>query len=79
MQISQQYCDRLVLTEGKKVLELRPRFEWHKGKALTWLFERFGASKEDSICIFIGDDKTDEDALRSLPQGSVGILVSEGE
>jgi len=60
------------------VLELRPRFEWNKGEALKWLREHFGVPDEDSFCIFIGDDKTDEDAQKALPPGSIGVVVTDG-
>ncbi|WZZ75856.1 hypothetical protein YC2023_087226 [Brassica napus] len=62
-----------------QVLEVRPVIEWNKGKAVEFLLESLGLSKNDDFLpIFIGDDKTDEDAfkvLREKKQG-FGILVS---
>ncbi|KAJ0239533.1 trehalose-phosphate phosphatase G [Hirschfeldia incana] len=70
---------RLRLTHGRKVLEVRPVIEWNKGKAMEFLLESLGLSNDDDFLpIFIGDDKTDEDAfkvLRERGQG-FGILVS---
>lgn len=70
---------RLRLTHGRKVLEIRPVINWDKGKAVEFLLESLGLSKCDDILpIYIGDDRTDEDAfkvLRQLNRG-YGILVS---
>lgn len=53
--------------------------DWNKGKAVEFLLESLGLnSSEDVLPIFIGDDRTDEDAfkvLRKRNQG-YGILVS---
>jgi alpha,alpha-trehalase len=63
--------------EGKKVYELLPCIDWDKGKAALWLLENLGL-KHGKVCpIYIGDDRTDEDAFRALEQRGVGILVSE--
>ncbi|KAJ9147750.1 hypothetical protein P3X46_029875 [Hevea brasiliensis] len=70
---------RLRLTHGRKVLEVRPVIDWNKGKAVEFLLESLGLSNSDDVLpIFIGDDRTDEDAfkvLRERNQG-YGILVS---
>ncbi|WP_221584066.1 trehalose-phosphatase [Microbacterium sp. G2-8] len=59
---------------GKHVLE----YSWrHEGKdtAIAELREETAA---DAV-VFAGDDVTDEDALRSLEDGDLGIRVGEGE
>ncbi|KAG8063204.1 hypothetical protein GUJ93_ZPchr0003g17626 [Zizania palustris] len=76
---------RLRLTQGRKVLEIRPTIKWDKGQALEFLLGALGFSGEDgagqdggAFPIYIGDDRTDEDAfrvLRARAQGA-GILVS---
>ncbi|KAL5753509.1 hypothetical protein ACOSP7_021729 [Xanthoceras sorbifolium] len=70
----------LRLTQGRKVLEIRPTIKWDKGKALEFLLESLGfANCTDVFPVYIGDDKTDEDAfkiLRDRGQG-FGILVSK--
>ncbi|XP_057518644.1 probable trehalose-phosphate phosphatase F isoform X2 [Amaranthus tricolor] len=70
---------RLRLTHGRKVLEVRPVIDWDKGKAVEFLLESLGLSnKDDVLPIYIGDDKTDEDAFKVLRKGNrgYGILVS---
>ena len=63
--------------EGKKVYELLPNIDWDKGKAVLWLLERLGLERAGMRPIYIGDDRTDEDAFRALQQRGVGIVVSE--
>ncbi|KAL0923715.1 hypothetical protein M5K25_007783 [Dendrobium thyrsiflorum] len=69
----------LQLTHGRKVLEIRPIIDWNKGKAVNLLLECLGLNDRDDVLpIYIGDDRTDEDAfkvLRELNRG-YGILVS---
>ncbi|PHU20313.1 Trehalose-phosphate phosphatase B [Capsicum chinense] len=71
---------KLRLTQGRKVLEIRPSIKWNKGNALEFLLESLGyANSNDVLPIYIGDDRTDEDAFKVLcdrGQG-FGILVSK--
>ncbi|CAA6665058.1 unnamed protein product [Spirodela intermedia] len=102
---------KLRVTQGRKVLEIRPSIKWDKGKALEFLLDSLGklhickpqgrrlnlksnvrfdefllpllltgfADSEDVLPVYIGDDRTDEDAfkvLRERGQG-FGILVSK--
>lgn len=60
---------------GKKILELKPAADWHKGKAVLWLMDTLKFSYDSHIPVFIGDDITDEDALKSIKNDGVGILV----
>ncbi|GJN33150.1 hypothetical protein PR202_gb21717 [Eleusine coracana subsp. coracana] len=77
--VLKEYPD-LKLTHGRKVLEIRPSIKWDKGKALEFLIKSLGyAGRSDVFPIYIGDDRTDEDAfkvLRNMGQG-IGILVSK--
>ncbi|XP_047314126.1 probable trehalose-phosphate phosphatase 2, partial [Impatiens glandulifera] len=53
-------------TGGIKVTEIRPSIKWDKGDALKYLLETFkdiSNSSKDLIPIYIGDDRTDEDAF----------------
>jgi trehalose-phosphatase len=63
--------------EGKKVYELLPNTDWDKGKAVLWLLENLGLEHGKLRPIYIGDDRTDEDAFHALGQRGAGILVSE--
>ncbi|KAH1074807.1 hypothetical protein J1N35_027135 [Gossypium stocksii] len=70
---------RLRLSHGRKVLEVRPVIDWDKGKALIFLLESLGLSNHDDVLpIYVGDDRTDEDAFKVLREGNLGygILVS---
>ncbi|KAK4262632.1 hypothetical protein QN277_028170 [Acacia crassicarpa] len=70
---------RLRSTHGRKVLEVRPVIDWNKGKAVEFLLESLGLTeREDVIAIYIGDDKTDEDAFKVLRENKrgYGIVVS---
>lgn len=64
---------------GKKIIELKPALDWHKGKALTWILEALDLDSEVYIPIFIGDDVTDEDALKVIQDDGIGIIVGEHE
>ncbi|XP_076915131.1 putative trehalose-phosphate phosphatase F [Bidens hawaiensis] len=56
---------RLRLTHGRMVLEVRPVLKWDKGKAVEFLLKSLGLSNRDDVLpIYIGDDKTDEDAFK---------------
>ncbi|CAN1343405.1 Probable trehalose-phosphate phosphatase J [Linum perenne] len=64
----------------EKVLEIRPTIKWDKGKALEFLLESLGfANCTDVFPVYIGDDRTDEDAFKVLKERGqgFGILVSK--
>ena len=66
-------------THGKRVVELRPPFDWHKGRAVEFLIDSLG-SDGPIYPVFIGDDVTDEDAFRAVrDRGGLAILVADGE
>ncbi|KAG8381497.1 hypothetical protein BUALT_Bualt06G0128000 [Buddleja alternifolia] len=70
---------RLRLTHGRKVLEVRPVLDWDKGKAVEFLLESLGLMNcDDVLPIYVGDDRTDEDAFKVLREGNrgYGIIVS---
>uniref|UniRef100_A0A0D9WNE9 Trehalose 6-phosphate phosphatase n=1 Tax=Leersia perrieri TaxID=77586 RepID=A0A0D9WNE9_9ORYZ len=71
---------QLKLTQGRKVLEIRPSIMWDKGKAVEFLLKSLGFDdRSDVLPVYIGDDRTDEDAfkvLRKRGQG-IGIIVSK--
>jgi trehalose-phosphatase len=62
------------ITEGRKVLEIRPRVGWDKGMAVRWIQQASG--HPNALPVYIGDDTTDEDAFEALPDG---ITVSVGK
>lgn len=63
----------LKVTHGKKVLEVRPNVEWNKGDAVGWMMGKFG--KRPPFALYVGDDRTDEDAFRLLKKNGLTIRV----
>lgn len=63
-------------TSGKKVFEIRPRINWHKGKAVDWILNVLGYHPGQHLAIYIGDDVTDEDAFAAVEGKGFGILVA---
>ncbi|MDI6804263.1 MAG: trehalose-phosphatase [Bacteroidota bacterium] len=70
----QEYSRFLKISSGKKVFEIKPKNNWNKGKAIFKVMDLFNATT-DPLIIYIGDDKTDEDAFRLLPKGAFAIYV----
>jgi alpha,alpha-trehalase len=67
--------DRLRISGGKKIYELRPDIDWDKGRAVVWLLEALQLDGEDVVPFYIGDDVTDEDAFREMADRGIGVLV----
>jgi hypothetical protein len=65
----------VVLTEGKKVVEIRPAVDWNKGRAFAFLRTTIETAHGRGPAIFIGDDRTDEDAFRVLAATDCSIVV----
>ncbi len=66
---------------GKAVLEARPPLEWHKGLAVLQLLRaRYGEEWTGRVrALYVGDDRTDEDAFRSLAGLGRSIRVGDGQ
>ncbi len=62
-------------TAGKKVFELLPDIDWDKGAAVRWLLVALGLENAAALPVYVGDDVTDEDALRALAGRGLGIAV----
>lgn len=71
---------KIKITSGKKVLEVRPPIDWHKGKAVEAITREIKAllKLESVLTLYLGDDTTDEDAFRVVhrPEGW-SIFVGE--
>jgi len=53
------------LVAALQVLEVRPVIDWNKGKAVEFLLDSLGLADSDNVLpIYIGDDRTDEDAFK---------------
>lgn len=87
-----EHCRRpgLRVTEGKKVFEVRPDVEWDKGKATEFLLDVLteeSGGGDDGVAripgaprlpaIFVGDDRTDEDAFVVVRDLGGGIVVGD--
>ena len=63
---------------GKKIIEIKPAFDWNKGKAVEWILRKMGfADPDEYLPVYIGDDITDEDAFRALADHGISILVGD--
>ena len=68
----------LRVTNGRKVVELRPDVDWSSGAAMDWIRARVDPSGS-LLPMYIGDDLTDEEAFDAVRFGGVGIVVRHGE
>jgi len=64
---------KIKITSGKKVFEVRPPIDWHKGKAVETIRREIKSllNLERVLAVYLGDDTTDEDAFKILhrPEG----------
>lgn len=67
----------LVISEGRKVVELRPGIAWNKGHAVRMLLKKLGPLRP--FPIYAGDDLTDEDAFRAIKGIGLSIFVASSE
>lgn len=65
------------VTQGKRVIEIRPAVNWNKGQIIRWLHDRLdGQGDRRGWLIYFGDDQTDEDAfdvVRRLKGASIVV------
>lgn len=72
--------DALRVTRGKMVMEIRPRVDWHKGRAVEFLLGEMRLPDGVPV-VYLGDDTTDEDAFHALAASRLplreGVLVAD--
>lgn len=69
------------ILSGKKVFEIRPPIDWDKGKAVLWLLKPYEDIMKDqrAVAIYIGDDRTDEDAFHALHKIAMTVHVGDSQ
>ncbi|MBL7198223.1 MAG: trehalose-phosphatase [Candidatus Omnitrophica bacterium] len=70
--------DRVKVTRGKKVLEVRPPLKLDKGKAFSWMIKNLSLNFSRVLPIYIGDDHTDESAFEVANKNS-GLSIFVGK
>ncbi len=68
----------LRLSTGRKVFDLGPDVDWHKGKAVEYIRDVQELDPEHTLTLHIGDDVTDEDVFEMLVDDGVAIAVKGG-
>lgn len=63
----------LWVTSGKRVTELRPPVAWDKGQAVLWLLDDLRIA--GAVPVYIGDDRTDEDAFVALGSDALTVVI----
>lgn len=68
--------NKIILSNGKKVIEIKPQVKWNKGRAVAWLLAREAIVRRQPIMpVYLGDDATDEDAFRILKNKGLTIYI----
>lgn len=72
-------CNKIKISSGKKVYEIKPPIKWDKGKVALWLMARqqFIAGDNKVLPVYIGDDMTDEDAFKDLKNKGLTVFVGK--
>lgn len=70
--VSREHGGPFRITSGKKVLEIRPQDAWDKGRAVSWILKEMGGGRTP---VYIGDDRTDEDAFEAIKGIGVSVCV----
>jgi trehalose 6-phosphate phosphatase len=67
------------IVSGKKVIEVKPPAKWGKGECVLWLLMRYQSlhARKKVLPIYVGDDKTDEDAFKALKNKGITIFVGK--
>lgn len=64
------------IARSKEALEVRPAVNWDKGRCVEWLLER--PAFQGTYPVYAGDDRTDNDAFRTLRDKGLTIFVGKG-
>jgi trehalose-phosphatase len=72
--VMRPFASWLSVNPARKAWEIRPRIDWNKGSALGLVLDRMGGVNPLLICA--GDDTTDEDMFRVLPD-AISVQVGD--
>ncbi|RQH00391.1 trehalose-phosphatase [Natrarchaeobius oligotrophus] len=64
----------LVLSSGKRVLEVGPAIPWGKGNAVELIASDLPA---ETASVYVGDDVTDESAFQAVEPAGIGVRVGD--
>ena len=65
----------VAITSGKKIWEVRPPVKWDKGKTALFLIKKKRKTAKGLLPIYLGDDRTDEDAFKAIGKGGICVFV----
>jgi len=67
---------QLRIESGKKIFEFKPKIDWDKGAAISWI-ARYIANGSEPLVLYLGDDVTDEAAFQKIQSTGLPILVGD--
>ncbi|MFH1552544.1 MAG: trehalose-phosphatase, partial [Candidatus Omnitrophota bacterium] len=65
----------IMVTSGKKIWEVRPPVKWDKGRTALFLIEKKRKTTKKILPVYLGDDRTDEDAFKAIGKGGICVFV----
>ncbi|CAH1407753.1 unnamed protein product [Nezara viridula] len=67
-------------SHAHEALEAKPPIDWHKGRACIYILRTaFGLDWTERLnIIYVGDDTTDEDAMRALKGMAISFRITQG-
>jgi len=71
-----QWKNRWKMASGKMVLEIQPNVDFNKGKAVKEILRTVPALRH--LPIYLGDDKTDEDAFQEIKSQGISVFIGAG-
>jgi trehalose-phosphatase len=76
-EILKKWKERWRIACGKMVYEVRPNMDFNKGKAVREILKSYPSL--GLLSIYLGDDRTDEDAFRALRGRGITVFVGPGQ
>ncbi|CAI0546678.1 unnamed protein product [Linum tenue] len=73
--LSVQKQNSSLINSKAQVMEIRPTIEWDKGHAVEYFLETLGLSNSDVLPVYIGEDRTDEDAFKVIQRRGQGYPI----